>query len=69
MSIKPGSIVYGNDKYGNDIYKDSKGYYVIQWNPTKGVSYKKYMASKTRKAIAKKVCTRKRKCKWVPLNV
>jgi hypothetical protein len=68
MSIKSGSIIYGNDKHGNDIYKDSKGYYVILWNPKKGEEYKKYMGSKrTRKAIAKKVCTNTRKCKWVSI--
>ncbi len=63
--MKSGSTIYGNDKYGNDIYKDSKGYYVIRWNPQKQMEYKKYMGSKkTRKAIAKRVCTRKGTCKW-----
>lgn len=73
MTIKSGSIIYGNDKYGNDIYKDSKGYYVILWNPQKQIEYKKYLPSKkTRKAQVKRVCTRKNKgkiaCKWVPVR-
>jgi hypothetical protein len=40
--MKPGSIIYGSWKDGSDIYKDSKGYYVIQWDPTKG-EFKKYL--------------------------
>lgn len=67
MPAKPGSVIYGSDKEGSDIYKDSKGYYVIRWNPKTDNLYKKYLKSKmTRKKIAKLRCTRKNKgCKWV----
>jgi hypothetical protein len=36
-------IVYGSWKDGSDIYKDSKGYYVIQWDPLKNDTYNKYL--------------------------
>jgi hypothetical protein len=42
--MKPGSIIYGSWKDGSDIYRDSKGYYIIQWDPTKG-EFKKYLAN------------------------
>ena len=71
MSVKPGPIIYGNDKYGNDIYKDSKGYYVILYDPAQHKIFKKYMKSKkTRKATVKRVCKGKgntKKCKWTPV--
>jgi hypothetical protein len=40
--MKPGSKVYGSWKDGSDIYKDSKGFYIIQWDPVKG-EFKKYL--------------------------
>ena len=36
-------IVYGTYKDGGDIYKDTKGYYVIQWSVTKKKEYRKYI--------------------------
>lgn len=39
-----GKIVYGSWKDGSDIYKDNKGYYIIQWSPKKNMEYKKYLA-------------------------
>jgi len=38
-----GKIVYGSWKDGSDIYKDKKGYYIIQWNPKTDMDYKKYL--------------------------
>ena len=35
--------VYGTYKDGGDIYKDGKGYYVIQWNVKEQKEYKKYI--------------------------
>jgi hypothetical protein len=70
MNIRPGSIIYGNDKYGNDIYKDSKGYYVEDWSPEKG-DFKLYIKAKgiPKKPIAKLQCTRKGKgCLWKLTN-
>ena len=36
-------IVYDSWKDGSDIYKDKKGYYIIQWNPKIEKTYKKYL--------------------------
>lgn len=36
-------VIYGSWKDGSDIYKDSKGYYVVQWNAWKMTEYKKYL--------------------------
>ena len=35
--------VYGSWKDGSDIYKDKKGYYVIQYEPKKDMVYKKHI--------------------------
>jgi len=66
-----GKIVYGSWKDGSDIYKEKKGYYIIQWNPKTEMSYKKYLAkswkpkvNKTKKNIkTKKLKTKKLKTK------
>jgi hypothetical protein len=39
----PVKLVYGTYKDGGDIYKDGKGYYVIQWDVKKQKEYKKYI--------------------------
>ena len=36
-------IVYDSWRDGSDIYKDSKGFYIIQWDTTKEQEYKKYL--------------------------
>jgi hypothetical protein len=41
--VKIGSIVYGSWKDGSDIFKDAKGYYIIQWDPKSGTEYQKYL--------------------------
>jgi len=38
-----GKIIYGSWNDGSDIYKDTKGYYIIQWDPVKETEYKKYL--------------------------
>ncbi len=37
--------IYGTYKDGGDIYKDKKGYYVIQWNNKTQKEYKKHLKS------------------------
>jgi hypothetical protein len=37
--------VYGSYKNGEDIYKDKKGYYIIQWNVKEKKALKKYLKS------------------------
>lgn len=36
-------VWYGDYKDGTSILKDSKGYYVPQWNPQLNKEYKKYL--------------------------
>jgi hypothetical protein len=35
--------VYGSGKDGSDIYKNKKGFFIIQWNPHTKNEYKKYL--------------------------
>lgn len=42
--------VYGSYKNGEDIYKDKKGYYIIQWNVKEKKAFKKHL-----KTLAKTV--------------
>jgi hypothetical protein len=41
--MKQISVWYGDWKDGSVILKDSKGYYVPQWNVKLGKEYKKYL--------------------------
>ena len=63
-------IVYDSWKDGSDIYKEKKGYYIIQWNPKTEMSYKKYLAqswkpkvNKTKKNNKKNIKKKKLKTK------
>jgi len=69
-------IVYGSWKDGSDIYKEKKGYYIIQWNPKTEMSYKKYLAkswkpkvNKKKKIIKKKIKTKTQKSFWNIFNL
>lgn len=64
--------IYGSWKDGSDIYKDKKGYFVIQYEPKKDMVYKKHIKFTpdpqyvfTRKIKSKKYkhCTKTRKNK------
>ena len=64
--------VYGSWKDGSDIYKDKKGYFIIQYDPKKKMFYTKQVKFKpnpqyviTRKIKSKKYkhCTKTRKNK------
>ena len=37
--------VYGSYKNGEDIYKDKKGFYIIQWNVKEKKEVKKHLKS------------------------
>ena len=37
--------VYGSYKNGEDIYKDKKGFYIIQWNMKEKKEVKKHLKS------------------------
>ena len=34
---------FGTWKDGSSIFKDKKGFYIVQWNPKKNMEYKKYL--------------------------
>ena len=56
-----GKIVYGSWKDGSDIYKDKKGYYIIQWNPKTRLDYKKYLSTSWKPTNVNKSKKNKRK--------
>lgn len=43
MANRIGKVVYGSWKDGSDVYKDSKGFYVIQYSPKRNETYKKHL--------------------------
>ncbi len=59
-----GKVVYGSWKDGSDIYKDSKGYFVMQWDAEKDAEYKKYLPSWKPAANAPKMRFDTKKQKW-----
>lgn len=38
-----GEKVYDSWKDGSDVYKNTKGFYIIQYNPKKNIEYNKYL--------------------------
>jgi len=56
--------VYGSWNDGSDIYKDSKGYFVMQWNVEKEADYKKYLPTWKPAANAPKMRFDTKKQKW-----
>jgi hypothetical protein len=43
--------VYGSYKHGEDILKDGRGYYIIQWNKTKQAEVKKHLKTLKRHVV------------------
>ncbi len=78
--VLSGKEIYGSDAQGRDIYKDSKGYYVVDYNPQKAIEYKKYLSKHWKpnkyenedkivlkcKLVKNKKTKKQRKvCKWI----
>jgi hypothetical protein len=59
-----GNVVYGSWNDGSDIYKDSKGYFVMQWNVEKETDYKKYLPTWKPAANAPRMRFDTKKQKW-----
>jgi len=38
-----GKIEYGTWRNGASIYKDKKGYFIVDWDPKSNKEYKKYL--------------------------
>jgi hypothetical protein len=58
--------VYGSWKDGSDIYKDKKGYFVIQYEPKNDMVYKKHIkfTPDSRYVFTRKINAKKQKrCK------
>jgi hypothetical protein len=73
MKLINGMEDYGSAPGGESIYKDNKGYYIIQWNPESQTEYKKYLSKKwkpdpNRARIILKCTSKNKGCKWVILN-
>jgi hypothetical protein len=65
-----GKKEYGTYKDGSSVYKDSRGFYIVQYDPKKAEEYKKYLKGwKEKKATLClknkrwRPCTRKNKSK------
>jgi hypothetical protein len=59
-----GNIEYGTWKDGSSIYKDNKGYYIIQWDNNKKEEYKKYIKNWKSKYNNEKLYLDKINKKW-----
>ena len=64
MATLVGNVVYGSYKDGSDIYKDSKGYYIVSYNPVKNELYKKHLKSWKPAADTKTICRVGKKMKF-----
>jgi hypothetical protein len=60
---KPGKIIYGSWKDGSDIYKDSNGYFVLQYSPKQDKIVKKYLKRWKPKDTDDFLCLTKKKWK------
>jgi len=49
-----GKTVYGSWKNGEDIYKDSKGFYIYDYNPLTNNIFKKYVKFSFKSSNTKK---------------
>jgi len=59
-----GKIIYGSWKNGSDIYKDRKGYFIVQWNVKTEKESKKYLASWKPSPSNKKLYFNEKTNKW-----
>lgn len=56
--------IYGSWKDGSDIRKDTRGYYVTQYNPATDKTYKKYISYKPNPAHICRAVQNKQTRKW-----
>ena len=54
--MKPGNVIYGSWKDDSDIFKDSKGYWIIQYDPKTQKEFKKYLKGWTPSPNTKPIC-------------
>ena len=47
--------VYNSWKNGSDIYKDKKGFFIIDYNPKKNIEFKKYINYNKKKVLKKSI--------------
>ncbi len=63
--MKLGKIIYGSWKDGSDIFKDAKGYYIIQWNPETGNDFKQYLPKRWKPdPDTRQICRTSKKTKF-----
>ena len=63
-----GNIDYGTWKDGSSIFKDKKGYYIVQYNINTKEEYKKYLKNWKPKQDDKLLYLNKTKKKWSTKN-
>lgn len=56
-----GNQDFGTWKNGSSVFKDKKGFYVVQWNPKKNEEYKKYLTKWKPKILQKKLTLKNNK--------
>ena len=69
MELVNGMEDYGSAPGGESIYKDLKGYYIVQWNPKTNKEYRKYLPktwkpNRNRTRIVLKCKSKGKICKW-----
>jgi hypothetical protein len=69
MELVNGMEDYGSAPGGESIYKDSKGYYIVQWNPKTSQEFRKYLSKSwkpdpNRTRVVLKCKSKNKKCKW-----
>jgi hypothetical protein len=69
MTLVNGMEDYGSAPGGESIYKDSKGYYIVQWDPKTSKEYRKYLPKSwkpdpNRARIVLKCKSKGKGCKW-----
>jgi len=52
---------FGSWKNGSSVFKDKKGFYVVQWNPKKNEEYKKYLTKWKPKMLQKQLTLKNKK--------
>ena len=67
-----GNIDYGSWKDGSSIFKDVKGYYIVQFDIVKRKEYKKYLKNwrppRDNESSSLRLYTNKKSKKWITRN-
>ena len=59
-----GKIIYGNWKNGAVIFKDRKGYFIVDWDERTNQELKKYLPKWKPKSVEDRLYFNEKKKKW-----